>query len=425
MTPTPAPPAPPAPAVPEPASRLEPLPSAPAAATTTIPAQPATQPATQPGTQPGRPSPEVIGEDAPAAPALDALDAPDAPDAPDAADQPTTDAGTGTASWWRRVSDSRLPFAGFLALVAASVVALVAGVVPIGPDWLPTAGSVVLTTAYAWALAARTGGRPVVLGTVVAVLGTVVALSGEQLLADGAAVLTAVVSALLGVMATVPARGFGGAAREAVLALAIATIGSLGVVGWGPSLEVVRFDYLVLFLSTVGALLLVHGLAAGLHGLGRRGLVTVAVAGLMLIVGTAYAEALRRYGPGTVVSDLLSVVRWTRLHLGAFPRPLMTLLGVPAIVWGVHMRARRRQGWWMCAFGVAATAPVSAALVHARVSFSEAGLSTLYGLLLGLLIGFLVIRLDLAVTGQRGRGSRRAERAAAARPEPGRTQVLR
>jgi hypothetical protein len=39
-------------------------------------------------------------------------------------------------------------------------------------------------------------------------------------------------------------------------------------------------------------------------------------------------------------------------------------------------------------------------------------------------LGALLIRLDLALTGQRGRGGRRAEEAAAIRPEPARFEPL-
>ena len=100
------------------------------------------------------------------------------------------------------------------------------------------------------------------------------------------------------------------------------------------------------------------------------------------------------------------------------------MLGIPALAWGVHMRARRRQGWWVCAFGVAATAPVANALVNPTVTLTESVLSVTYGAVVGLVIGFVVIRLDLAFTGPRGRRGRRAEEAGALRPEPGRTRAL-
>ncbi len=37
--------------------------------------------------------------------------------------------------------------------------------VPVGPGWLGGAGAVAVAAAYSWALAARTGGRPVVFGS--------------------------------------------------------------------------------------------------------------------------------------------------------------------------------------------------------------------------------------------------------------------
>ena len=63
------------------------------------------------------------------------------------------------------------------------------------------------------------------------------------------------------------------------------------------------------------------------------------------------------------------------------------------------MRARRRQGWWVCAFGVAGTAAVANSLANPAISFEESGLSVAYGLVVGLVFGYLVIRLDLAITG--------------------------
>ena len=88
------------------------------------------------------------------------------------------------------------------------------------------------------------------------------------------------------------------------------------------------------------------------------------------------------------------------------------------------MRARRRQGWWLCAFGVAATAPVANALVNPAISLVECGLSVLYGLVVGLVLGYAVIRADLALTGSRGQGGRRLEEAGAVRAAPHRRPAL-
>jgi hypothetical protein len=225
-------------------------------------------------------------------------------------------------------------------------------------------------------------------------------------------------------MATVPARRFRHAAREVVVALVIAGVGALATVGFEPTIALTRFEYSTLGLAFLGAFGLVYRLGAGLHGLGRRGVLAVLAGGLLLALTLAYAELLRRYGSPDVVSGLLDGVHWSRDHLGAFPRPIETVLGIPALAWGCHLRARRRQGWWVCAFGVAATAPVAQALLNPRIGLLESGLSVVYGAAAGLVIGYLVIRVDLRVTGPRGRRARRAEEAAAKRPEPARTRPL-
>ncbi len=322
------------------------------------------------------------------------------------------------------VSASRLPLAGGLLAVLAAVAALVASLVPVGPAWLPGAGAVVVVSVYTWALAARTGGRPVVFGTLALALGVAVVLSDRPVLRTGAAVMTCVVTAVLAVMATVPAVKLLQAAREAVLAVLVAAVGALATVGFEPVITLARFEYATLGLAFLGAFGVVYRLGAGLHGLGRRGVVTVLVGAVVLALTLAYAELLRRYGTPGLVAALLDGVVWSREHLGAFPRPIESVLGIPAIAWGCHMRARRRQGWWVCAFGVAATAPVAQALLNPMVSLTECGLSVLYGVVIGLLIGFVVIRLDLRLTGPRGRRGRRAEEAAAVRPEPRRTAAL-
>jgi hypothetical protein len=67
---------------------------------------------------------------------------------------------------------------------------------------------------------------------------------------------------------------------------------------------------------------------------------------------------------------------------------------------------------------------VANALVNPSVTLTESILAVTYGAVVGLLIGFVVIRLDLAFTGPRGRRGRRAEEASAVRPEPRRTRAL-
>lgn len=110
--------------------------------------------------------------------------------------------------------------------------------------------------------------------------------------------------------------------------------------------------------------------------------------------------------------------------LGAVPRPIEVLLGFPALAWGVSTRARRRQGWWVCAFGAPGLAVVAVALLDPGTTLLEAALTLVYSLVLGLLFGYAVIRADLYLTGARGRRARQLEELAAHRPEPGRFQPL-
>jgi len=318
--------------------------------------------------------------------------------------------------WWAST--------GWGLVVAGGLACLVAALVPVGPSWLDGVGAVAVVTAYSCALAARTGGRPVIFGGLALLLGAAVVLTDESYLRTGAAVMTCVVSAVLAVMVTVPGENLAKVARECSLAVLVAAVGALAVVGFDPVLSLVRFEYVTLGLSLVGVLVLVYRLGAGWHGLGRRGLVGVLVGGAILAVLLLYAELLRRYGPPDLVTSLLDGVRWSRDNLGAFPRPILTALGVPALAWGVHMRARRRQGWWLCAFGVAGTTAVANSLVNPAISLVECGLSVVYGLVVGLLLGYAVIRVDVAVTGPSGGGRRAGGPTAPVRPEPPRSAAL-
>ena len=316
----------------------------------------------------------------------------------------------------------------FGALTLLGLAALLAAMVPVGPDWLGGVGAVIVAVTFTAALSARTGGRPVIFGGLALAVGLATLLTGEDYLRTGAAVMTCVIAAVLAVMATVPAVRFLHVVRECVIAMVIAGVGALATVGFEPAIAVVRFEYVTFALSLAGAFFLVYRLGAGLHGLGRRGVLVVTIGSVVLASTLLYAELLRRYGTPGLVETLLDAVRWSRSTLGAFPRPIETVLGVPALAWGCHMRARRRQGWWVCAFGVAATSAAANSLVNPAITIRESALSVIYGLVVGLVIGALVIRADLALTGppggRRGRRARVAEGEAAIRPEPPRSQAL-
>ena len=315
----------------------------------------------------------------------------------------------------------------WLLVLAGAVAAMVADFTGVRGHWFADAGAVATTTAYAWGLSVRTGGRPAIFALLALVLGLVVVGGDSDPLRSGAAVVTAVLTAVFAVMVTLPAAGAVAAVREILVALVVAVIGAMATLAWAPVVALDRFQYTALGLSLVASFVTVFRLGAGFHGLGTRGVLAVVVGSVMLALTLGYAELLRRYGTQSLVDSLDHAARWSHHHLGAFPRPIVALLGVPALTWGTHMRARRRQGWWVCAFGVALTAPVAYGYVDPGRSVREVSLALGYGVLIGLVLGFILIRLDLAMTGGRGSRGRRAAgstEAEALRPEPGRTHAL-
>jgi hypothetical protein len=156
------------------------------------------------------------------------------------------------------------------------------------------------------------------------------------------------------------------------------------------------------------------------------------VAGAVLVTAVlVYSRILREYGSSAVTTAVEDLIRWIRDLLNGVPRPIEVLVGFPALLWGVHTRAHRRQGWWICAFATFGTATVATTLASPLVDPAYAGRSLLYSIGLGLLIGLVVVRVDIVVTARRaaaaaGRRARRDEpEPEPQRPEPGRSYPLR
>jgi len=292
------------------------------------------------------------------------------------------------------------------------------------PEWVPGAGAVVITTAFAFGLVARTGGRALAGGAVALVLIAGAQLSGSPMLVAGAAVCTAALAGVLAVMATSAAVRFSGVVRECAIAVAVAVVGAFAVAAYDPQVSLVRATYVALGLALFGALGLVFRLGAGVHGLGRRGSIMVATGVLLLLVGFVYTEAFTRWGPPTLLSGIEQARTEIGAMLGAVPRPLLVFIGIPSLVWGVSTRARSRQGWWVCTFAAPAFAMVAVSLLDPERSLPEFALSTGYSAALGLLLGYLVIRADTYLEGVRGRDARRREQAGPHRPEPSRIRPL-
>ena len=273
-------------------------------------------------------------------------------------------------------------------------------------------------------LAVRGGGSPTVPALLAVAVGVAAVVAEWPPLLAGAAAATAVLAACLAVLATRPAATFLAAIGEVVLALLLATLGALGVASFSVRLEVERFGYLVIGVAFLATVALVYRLAGGLHSLGRRGLVLAAGATVLLLVVLVYTAALTRYGSPELVLQVRSVQEWVREQLGGVPHPVEALIGIPALVWGVSMRSRRRQGWWVCAFGATATAAVTHRLLLTDVFTMEAVLCAAYTLVLGLLLGFVLIRLERLLTGRSSRRTANAALPSSGREEPGRLKPL-
>lgn len=292
------------------------------------------------------------------------------------------------------------------------------------PTWLPYVGAIVITSTYAYGLANRTGGPALGAGVLLGAIATTAVITEEPVLLSGITVAAAAEVAVFAMLLTRPAARFLGVVRELVVAILVAAVGAFAVEAYQAPIAVSRATYLALAVALLGSFGLAWRLGAGFAGLGRRGAAAVALAVLLLTVGLAYTEALSRWGAADLTDRFTEMLDFLHDRLGALPRPTAYLLGFPALIWGVYVRARRRQGWWVCAFGAAGLVIVATSLLDPGFALSETGVSLAYTTVLGVIIGYLVVRADIYLSGTRGRRARELEAQAAHRPEPGRTRPL-
>jgi hypothetical protein len=331
-------------------------------------------------------------------------------------------------AWWLRLAVVGW-LLGWLAGTAAALGDVVD--VPRLPAWAPRYGAGLVAVLLAVALARRSGGR-VWFWTLLATAFVGVVLAADRpWLYSSAAVFVAVVGGVASVLLTRPAPTYVRILYEYAIALVLATSAGLAVAALDAPVNSDRYNVLVLALTLAAAMALVWRLGAGFHGLGRRG-VLMMVAGAVLVTAVlVYSRILREYGSTTVTTAVEDVITWTRDLLNGVPRPIEVLVGFPALLWGVHTRAHRRQGWWICAFATFGTATIATTLASPLVDPAYAGRSLLYSIGLGLLIGLVVVRVDTIVTARRaaaaaGRRARRDEpEPEPLRPEPGRAHPLR
>jgi hypothetical protein len=272
-------------------------------------------------------------------------------------------------------------------------------------------------------LSRRCGGRSIVIGLFSAAALALVGAFPEAWALAGAAVTAGTTFGLLATVYTRPARGLG-VVREVAVCAAIGLLGAIVVTGYHVELRPYRFRIMVLALVLVAAFLLAWRLGRGARSIGRRGGVLVLVGVILLAATVAYAQAIRSWGSPALVQNLDDIKASLADLLGAAPRPVEAFVGFPAMVWGIAVRARRPQGWWICAFGALGAAGVTSSLIYPGTSFGSSMASTGYDVAIGLLLGGLIVFADRLLTGA---GGRRADATADVnldQPEPPRFAAL-
>lgn len=317
---------------------------------------------------------------------------------------------------------ARWVIGGVIALWVLATAGAATSVVAVGaPTWLarPSAAAVLVTLSMV--LTHRVGGRMRIWASLAALLALAALLLERNVTISAAAGVTAVLATVTSVLVTRPARTVLETLREYGLAVAVALSGTVGVAAWSAPVGYQRFNLLVLGASLAVAIAVVWSLGAGLHGMSRQGVAVLVGVAVLLIVLLAYSSFVRTHGSETVVDAFTATVTWMRDTVGGVPRPVEVLIGLPALVVGVSVRSRHREGWWILVFAVIGTGVITTSLVDPNAYPSYVGLSTLYSVVLGLLVGLVARRL--AMRDRSARRSRAIERPT--RVEPSRRSPLR
>ena len=273
---------------------------------------------------------------------------------------------------------------------ATSVVAVksVAGVS--APSWIERPSAALLMIVFTIGLTHRGGGFMRIWLPLATVLGVSAVVFETNMLLAASAALTAVLAAVWAVLVTRPAESAVTATGEYVVTLMVALSGTVAVAAWNAPVDYQRFNLAVLAISLGLAITLVWNLGAGLHGIGRQNFLIIAgIAGVVLLI-LVYSSYVRSNGSQTLVRFITDAVIWTRQNINGVPRPVEVFVGFPALVAGVSLRSKRRQGWWIQVFAVIGTAVLTTSLVTPGAFPTYIALSTLYSAILGLVVGLVV-----------------------------------
>lgn len=288
---------------------------------------------------------------------------------------------------------SRWTIAATILIWCVATATATTSVLAIGaPAGLYRPAAAVLMVILTSGLVQRGGGHLRIWLPIIVLLAVTAAVTNIAGLLAAAAGVTAVVSAVLAVVATIPGNTITRLIGEYFVALGIATSGTVAVAAWNAPVHYQRFNLVVLAVALALAIIFVWSLGSGLHGLGRQGLAIAGGVAIIVIVVLVYSSFVRQHGSPQLTDFLSDAVIWARRIFIGVPRPVQFLLGFPALIVGISMRSRRRDGWWILVFAVIGTGVMSTSLVMPGAYPSYVGLSTLYSAVIGFGVG-LVARM--------------------------------
>lgn len=300
-----------------------------------------------------------------------------------------------------------LMFGVLVAWIIGTVAAGTSVVAVDTPSDVERPGAGLLLIVFSVGLTHRVGGHMRIWASLGTLLAVAAVASEANLLLAAAAAVTAVLAAVWAVVITRPAVTVLQAVREYVLAIVVALSGTVGVAAWNAPVSYQRFNLVVLTVALGLAITVVWNLGAGLHGLGRQNLAILAGIAALLVLVLAYSSFVRTHGSQMITDTISNLVIWMRQSFGGVPRPVEVFIGFPALIVGVSLRSRNREGWWILVFAVMGTGVLSTSLVSPGAFPSYIGLSTLYSSILGLFVG-LVAR-SIAVRDRSARAARVVE----------------
>ena len=314
-----------------------------------------------------------------------------------------------------------LMFGVLIAWIIGTVAAGTSVVAVDTPYDVERAGAGLLLIVFSAGLTHRVGGHMRIWGSLGALLSIAAVATEANVLLAAAAAATAVLASVWAVVITRPALTVLQAVREYVIAIVIALSGTVGVAAWNAPVSYQRFNLVVLTVALGLAITVVWNLGAGLHGLGRQNLAILAGVAALVVLVLAYSSFVRAHGSPMITDTIRDLVIWMRQTIGGVPRPVEVFIGFPALLVGVSMRSRNREGWWILVFAVIGTGVLSTSLVSPGAFPSYIGLSTLYSSILGLVVGLFARRI--AVRDRSSRAARVVE--AERRIEPPRLAALK